>query len=58
LIEKIKDNFNKQHEFRGKRYILNIIVNESARSLSNDVSGKAKALDFNIPKMRIDREDD
>lgn len=58
LIENIKDNFNKRHEFRDKRYISNIIVNESARSLSNNVSGKAKALDFNIPEIRIDREDD
>ena len=57
FIEKIKDNFNKRYEFRGKQYALDSIVYENVRVLSNYISGKSKALDFKIPEIRIDRVD-
>ncbi|MDG7044432.1 MAG: hypothetical protein JRN19_06755 [Nitrososphaerota archaeon] len=34
------------------------ILYENVRILSNYISGKSKALDFNIPEIRIDRVDD
>ncbi len=58
LIEKIKNNFNKLYEFKGKQYSLDNILNENVRILSNYISCKSKALDFNIPEIRIDRVDD
>ena len=58
LILKIKNNFNKRYEFRGKQYALDNILYENVRILRNYISGKSKALDFNIPKIRIDRVDD
>ncbi|MGP6207908.1 CRISPR-associated endonuclease Cas1 [Cuniculiplasma sp. SKW3] len=58
LIEKIKDNFNKRYEFRNKQHTLNNILYENVRILGNYISGKSKALDFNIPEIGIDRVDD
>lgn len=57
LIEKIKDNFNKRYEFRGKRYTLDNILYENVRILGNYTSGKSKGLDFNIPDIKIERVD-
>ena len=58
LIEKIKENFNKRYEFRGKRYTLDNILYENVRILSNYISSKSKTLNFNIPEIRFDRVDD
>ena len=57
LIEKIKENFNKRYEFKGKQFTLDNVLYENVRILSNCISGKSKALDFNIPDIRIERVD-
>ena len=57
LIERIKENFNRRYEFRGKNYTLESILYENVRILSNYISGKSKELNFSIPEIRIERVD-
>ncbi len=57
LIEMKKDNFNKRYGFKSKLYILDNILYENVRNLSNYISGKLKDLDFNIPEIRNERVD-
>jgi CRISPR-associated protein Cas1 len=57
LIEKVKENFNRRYEFKGKQYTLDNILYENVRILSSYLIGKSKTLDFQIPEIRIERAD-
>ena len=57
IIEKIKDNFNRGHEFNHKKYTLGYIMLEDVRELSRYVLGKIKTLEFRIPDIEISRND-
>jgi hypothetical protein len=57
IIEKIKDNFNRGHEFNHKKYTLGYIMLEDVRELSRYISGKTKTLEIQIPDIEISRND-
>ena len=58
LIEKIKENFNKRYEFRNKQHTLENIMFENIRELSRYILGKGMEIKFNIPNIKIQRNDD
>ena len=57
-IEKIKENFNKRYEFRNKQHTLENIMFENIRELSRYILGKGMEIKFNIPNIKIQRNDD
>jgi len=57
LIEKIKNNFNQRYEFRNKQYALENIMFENIRELSKYITGNNKSLEFTIPAIEIQRND-
>lgn len=57
LIEKIKGNFNKRYEFKGKQYTLENIMFENMREFSKYISEKSKELKFQILDIELSRND-
>ena len=59
LIEKINSNFNAKYNYKnGKNYSYQIILQDNLQQLSNFIVDKKKELDFMIPKMMLNRNDD
>ena len=57
LIEKINSNFNAKYNYKnGKNYSYQIILEDNAQNLANFILDK-KELEFNIPKITIQRKD-
>ena len=57
LIEKIKENFNRRYEFKGKNHALDNILFENVKILGKYLSEKSGKLEFNIPELKIVRVD-
>jgi len=58
LIEKINLNFNARYNYKnGKQYSYQIILQDNLQQLSNFILEKKKELDFVIPKMQLNRND-
>ena len=59
MIEKINSNFNAKYNYKnGKNYSYQIILQDNLQQLSNFIVDKKKELDFMIPKMMLNRNDD
>ena len=58
LIEKIKNNFNKKAPYKGKNYQYHNILYDNLSKLAFFISDKTKNIDFVIPKITIERNDD
>ena len=59
LIEKINSNFNARYKYKNeKNYSYQIILQDNLQQLSNFIIGKKTELDFVIPKMNLNRNDD
>ena len=59
LIEKINSNFNARYNYKnGKNYSYQIILQDNLQQLSNFIIGKKKELDFVIPKMKLNRNNE
>jgi CRISPR-associated protein Cas1 len=57
LIEKIENNFNNRYEFKNKQHTLENIMFENIWELSRYIMGNAKQLEFTIPAIEIQRND-
>jgi len=58
FIEKINLNFNARYNYKnGKNYSYQNILLDNLQQLSNFVVGKKKEIEFNIPAMRLNRND-
>ena len=58
LIEKINSNFNARYNYKnGKNYSYQIILQDNLQQLANFIIGKKKELDFVIPKIKLNRND-
>jgi len=57
LAKKIKKNFNQRYEFRNKQYALENIMFENINELSRYITGNNKQLEFLIPGILIERND-
>ena len=59
LIEKINSNFNARYNYKnGKNYSYQIILQDNLQQLSNFIVDRKKEIDFVVPKMRLNRNDD
>ncbi len=58
LIEIIKNNFNRRYLFKNKQYTLENIMFENIRDFGKYILDKNSSLEFNIPEIIIDRNDD
>ena len=59
LIEKVNSNFNARYNYKnGKNYSYQIILQDNLQQLCNFVVEKKKELEFIIPKMKLNRNDD
>ena len=59
LIEKINQNFNHKELYKNnKRYSYQNILYDQIQQLANFILGKQKQLEFNIPKTKLERNDD
>ena len=59
LIEKINSNFNAKYNYKNnKQYPYQIILQDNLQQLANFILEKKKEIDFVIPKMKINRNDD
>ena len=59
LIEKINSNFNSKYNYKNnKRYSYQIILQDNLQQLSNFIVDKEKEFDFDIPKIKLNRNDD
>ena len=59
LIEKINHNFNRKEAYKNKkRYSYQNILHGQTQQLANFVLDKQKQLEFNIPKIKLERNDD
>ena len=59
LIEKINLNFNARYNYKnGKQYSYQIILQDNLQQLANLIVDKKKEIDFVIPKMRLNRNND
>ncbi len=57
LIEKIMLNFNRKVAYKGKNYSYETILQDNIQELANFILDKRKELKFNIPEIRIERDD-
>ena len=58
LIEKINSNFNARYNYKnGKNYSYHIILQDNLQQLANFLVDKKKELDFVIPKLNLNRND-
>jgi CRISPR-associated protein Cas1 len=57
LLEKITPNFNKRAEFRGKMHTYDNILLENVRNLAKSIETDNDYLEFEIPDIKIDRND-
>jgi len=58
LIEKINLNFNAKYNYKNdKNYSYQNILQDNLQQLSNFVVGKKKEIEFNIPAMKLHRND-
>jgi len=58
LIEKINSNFNAKYNYKnGKNYSYQIILQDNLQQLSNFIVDKKKEVDFVIPKIKLNRND-
>ena len=56
LIEKINSNFNARYNYKnGKNYSYQIILLDNLQQLANFIMEKKKELQFNIPKMQLNK---
>jgi len=58
LIEKIKNNFNKKAPYKGKNFQYHNILYDNLSKLAFFISEKTKNIDFVVPKITIERNDD
>jgi CRISPR-associated protein Cas1 len=58
LINKIKVNFNSTSVYKGKNRALEFTLLDNIRKLADYVSDKSNVLEFYIPEVKIDRNDD
>jgi len=59
LIEKINSNFNAKYNYKNnKQYSYQIILQDNLQQLSNFIVEKKKECVFDIPKLRLNRNDD
>jgi len=59
LIEKITQNFNHKELYKNnKRYSYQNILHNQTQQLVNFILGKQKQLELNIPKIKLERNDD
>ena len=59
LIEKINSNFNVRCNYKNnKLYSYQIILQDNLQQLSNFIVDKEKEFDFDIPKIKLNRNDD
>ena len=57
LIEKINSNFNAKYNYKnGKNYSYQNILQDNVQQLSNFIVDKKKEIDFDIPKLKIERK--
>jgi CRISPR-associated protein Cas1 len=58
LIEKINSNFNAKYNYKNnKNYSYQIILQDNMQQLSNFILEKKKEFEFNIPKIKLNRND-
>ena len=58
MIEKINSNFNARYNYKnGKNYSYQIILQDNLQQLSNFIVDKKKEFDFDIPKIKLNRND-
>ena len=58
LIEKINSNFNARYNYKnGKNYSYQIILQDNLQQLSNFIMEKKKEIEFVIPKMKVNKND-
>lgn len=57
LIEKIRSNFNTRVSYKKKNYSYQTILLDMVQILANHIAGKSMNLEFNIPEMKIQRND-
>jgi len=57
LIEKIKENFRKKVPYKGKNYYYENILADNISKLSLFISEKNNNIDFQIPKLKLERQD-
>jgi CRISPR-associated protein Cas1 len=58
LIEKINSNFNSKYNYKNdKQYSYQIILQDDLQQLSNFIVDKEKEFDFNIPQIKLNRND-
>lgn len=59
LIEKINQNFKHKELYKNKkRYSYQNILHDQTQQLANFILEKQKQLEFNIPKVKLERNDD
>jgi CRISPR-associated protein Cas1 len=58
LIEKIQGNFNNKVSYKGKNYSYESIMLDNIQGLANFIVDKSDKLRFDIPSIRINRNDD
>ena len=58
LINKIRINFNSVSKYKGKNRALELTLLDNMRKLSDYVLGKSNILNFYVPEVNIDRNDD
>ncbi|MDE1870866.1 MAG: CRISPR-associated endonuclease Cas1 [Candidatus Micrarchaeota archaeon] len=57
LIEKIRINFNKRMQYKGKSHSYEGVLLDNVRILGNHIIGKSNELKFSLPEIDIVRED-
>ena len=57
LINKIKVNFNSTFVYKGKKRALEFTLLDNIRKLADYASNKSNVLEFYIPEVKIDRND-
>jgi CRISPR-associated protein Cas1 len=59
LIEKINSNFNSKYDYKNnKQYPYQIILQDNLQQLANFIVAKKKECVFDIPKIKLNRNDD
>ncbi len=56
-MKNTKERFNKRTEFRGKMHTYDNILLENVRNLAKYIENNERALEFDIPKVEISRND-
>ena len=59
LIEKINQNFNHKEQYKNnKKYSYQSILYDQTQQLANFILDRQKQFEFNIPKVKLERNDD